>query len=81
SPSSSPEIHVRGPIQDLVINGDHSGEVTVAGITFVVTSTTELEDAADNHVTLNEFNVGDSVDAWGPSPTDNRTHAKKIRKR
>ncbi|MFQ5640413.1 MAG: hypothetical protein ACE5IR_20730 [bacterium] len=51
------------------------------GIKFVVTSETLLEDDDGHNIDLNEFEVGDDVDAWGPPPSNSVTQARRIRKR
>ncbi|MDZ7365334.1 MAG: DUF5666 domain-containing protein [candidate division KSB1 bacterium] len=81
SPSPSPELHLRGPIQALVVRGPNDGEVTVGGVRFIVTSHTRLEDENGNTITLNAFVVGEEVDAWGPPAANNTTTATRIRKR
>lgn len=81
SPSPSPEVHVRGAIEALVVNSGHSGEITVQGISFLVTANTKLEDDDGNDISMNDFEMGETVEAWGPPPNDNRTEARRIRKR
>ncbi|RMF67530.1 MAG: hypothetical protein D6743_04740 [Calditrichaeota bacterium] len=81
SPSATPELHVRGPIQQLVVRGAKDGDVTVQNIVFQVSSNTELEDDDGRNVTLDHFKLGEEVDAWGPPAVDGKTPAKRIRAR
>ncbi|RMD94575.1 MAG: hypothetical protein D6813_01995 [Calditrichaeota bacterium] len=74
-------MHAQGPIEALNVSGPHDGDVTVEGIKFIVTQSTILEDETGNDITLNDFAVGEEVDAWGPTPVNNETTARKIRKR
>ncbi|MFQ5605961.1 MAG: DUF5666 domain-containing protein [bacterium] len=59
----------------------NAGDVTVQGVKFVVTTTTKLEDELGNSISLNAFELGEEVDAWGPPAQNGETQANKIRKR